>query len=126
MKKLFAAFAAIALSASALSAQMMERGTPVGEWRSWGADDFATRYTPLDQITPENFEQLEVAWLWRGDNYSPGGPDPLLRSTPIYANGMMYTVAGSRRTVIVFSVTVWSLMTAAQGLARTCRSPYRR
>jgi glucose dehydrogenase len=86
--------------ATPAGAQQVERGTPVGEWTSWGADSYGTRYSPLDQIDADNFDQLEVAWIWRGDNYSPGGPDPLLRSTPIYADGKLYTVAGSRRTVI--------------------------
>ena len=40
-----------------------------------------------------------MAWVWRGDNY---GPNPLgvSRSTPIYANGVIYTVAGERRHVV--------------------------
>ncbi len=85
-------------SPDSLEAQAVERGTPVGEWRQWGADDHATRYTPLDQIDASNFEDLEVAWIWRGDNFSPERPDPILRSTPIYADGRLFTVAGTRRT----------------------------
>jgi glucose dehydrogenase len=81
---------------STLSAQ--ERGNPPGEWRYWGGDAWSTRYSPLDQITAENFGQLRVAWVWRGDNFGPS-PDPILRATPIYANGKLYTVAGRRRTV---------------------------
>ena len=100
MRTMFAAAALAAVVATPALGQQVERGTPVGEWHSWGADEYATRYSPLDQINPSNFEDLEVAWIWRGDNYSPGGPDPLLRSTPIYVDGKMYTVAGSRRTVI--------------------------
>ena len=100
------ALAALATAAAAgvsdLGAQDADapRGTPRGEWRYWGADFYGTRYTPLDQITSENFEDLEVAWIWRGDNFSPGGPDPLLRSTPIYVKGRLYTVAGTRRTAV--------------------------
>jgi glucose dehydrogenase len=99
MKRFLIALTGLAISATAATAQV-ERGTPVGEWRSWGADNYTTRYSPLDQINASNFEQLEVAWLWRGDNYSPEGPDPLLRSTPIYVDGKLYSVAGSRRTVV--------------------------
>ena len=77
-----------------------ERGTSVGEWRNWGADHWSTRYSPVDQINAENFGDLEVAWIWRGDNYSPTGPDPLLRATPIYVDGTLYSVAGSRRTAV--------------------------
>jgi len=36
-----------------------------GEWRSYGADLASTKYSPLDQITAENFSQLEVAWRWK-------------------------------------------------------------
>lgn len=75
------------------------RGNQDGEWRYIGGDAWHTRYSALDQITAENFEDLELAWVWRGDNY---GPNPLgvSRSTPIYANGVIYTVAGERRHVV--------------------------
>ena len=76
------------------------RGTPDGEWHFWGADQWSTRYSPLDQIDASNFESLRTAWVWRGDNFSPEGPDPLLRATPIYVNGTLYSVAGSRRSVV--------------------------
>jgi len=68
------------------------------EWRYWGADAASTRYLPLDQIRADNFEDLEVAWVWRGDNFGPD-VDYVLRSTPIYVDGRLFTVAGSRRTV---------------------------
>ena len=78
--------------------QALERGTPFGEWRYWGADAWSTRYSPLDQIDASNFDDLEQAWLWRGDNFGPS-PDYILRSTPIYADGRLFTVAGQSRTV---------------------------
>ena len=39
-----------------------------------------------------------MAWTWRGDNFGPT-VDTIFRSTPIYVDGMLYTVAGQRRTV---------------------------
>jgi quinoprotein glucose dehydrogenase len=36
-----------------------------GEWRSYAADARGTKYAPLDQITAENFDNLELAWTWR-------------------------------------------------------------
>ena len=74
------------------------RGNPYGEWRYQSGDAWGTRYSPLDQIDADNFEDLEVAWVWRGDNF---GPHPLYlsRSTPSYIDGILYTVAGYRRTV---------------------------
>ena len=35
-----------------------------GEWRHHAGDLGATRYTPLDQITADNFSDLEVVWRW--------------------------------------------------------------
>ena len=39
-------------------------GTDNGEWRAYAADSAATKYSPLDQITADNFGDLEVAWRW--------------------------------------------------------------
>jgi glucose dehydrogenase len=80
------------------AAEAQERGNPHGEWRYWGADAGSTRYSGLDQIDASNFEDLQLAWLWRGDNFGPE-PDFILRATPIYVDGILYTVAGRRRTV---------------------------
>jgi glucose dehydrogenase len=56
------------------------------------------RYLPLDHINAANFENLQIAWIWRGDNFGPA-VDYVFRSTPIYVDGILYTVAGQRRTV---------------------------
>ena len=70
-----------------------------GEWRYWGSDAASSRYLPLTQIDANNFEDLEVAWVWKGDNFGPSA-DNILRATPIYVNGRLYSVAGQRRTVV--------------------------
>ena len=99
MSLLFAGLLAFVPSLSVPSAaNAQDRGTPFGEWRYWGADAWSTRYSPLDQIDAENFDDLEQAWLWRGDNFGPA-PDYILRSTPIYADGRLFTVAGQSRAV---------------------------
>ena len=79
-------------------AMAQDRGTPEGEWRYQSGDAWGTRYSALDQIDAENFEDLELAWVWRGDNYGPH-PTYVSRSTPSYINGVLYTVTGYRRTV---------------------------
>ncbi|MEX2294902.1 MAG: PQQ-binding-like beta-propeller repeat protein [Gemmatimonadota bacterium] len=81
------------------AASAQERGTPYGEWRYQSADAWGTRFSPVNQITAENFGQLEQAWLFRGDNF---GPDisTQSRSTPVYVDGLLYTVAGYRRQVV--------------------------
>ncbi len=40
-------------------------GATNGEWRSYGGDVGSTKYSPLDQITKDNFEDLEIAWRWQ-------------------------------------------------------------
>ena len=82
-----------------------------GGWTHWGGNPESQRYAPHDQITAENFEDLEVAWIWRGDNFGPS-VDNILRSTPIYAEGKLFGVAGQRRTVIAMDPatgeTLWT------------------
>ncbi len=107
------AIALVVGAATLLSAPLgaQDRGTPPGEWRYIGGDAWHTRYSALDQITAENFEDLEIAWVWRGDNF---GPFPLgvSRSTPVYVDGILYTVAGERRNVValdpVSGETIWT------------------
>ncbi|MCL4866411.1 MAG: PQQ-binding-like beta-propeller repeat protein, partial [Gemmatimonadales bacterium] len=90
----------VALLAAVGAATLAQaQATPPAQWTAWGADAASTRYSPLNQITAENFKDLEVAWLWRADNYSPD-QESLLRATPIYAEGKLFSVAGSRRTVV--------------------------
>ncbi|MFY7921849.1 MAG: PQQ-binding-like beta-propeller repeat protein, partial [Gemmatimonas sp.] len=101
----FALGAALAMFAGTLPAQApmakspppkLERGNAFGEWRHWGADQWSTRYSPLDQINASNFDSLAVAWEWKGGAF---GKDEYYRTTPLYANGRLYTVATTRRVV---------------------------
>ncbi len=40
-------------------------GARNGEWRAYAADTYSSKYSPLDQITADNFDELEVVWRWR-------------------------------------------------------------
>ena len=71
------------------------RGNVPGEWRYWAADAFSTRYSPLDQINAQNFNSLQMAWQWDAGTF---GPDEYYRTTPLYANGRLFTVATTRRS----------------------------
>jgi quinoprotein glucose dehydrogenase len=90
-----AAFAIPGGSASARQASpTLVRGNAPGEWRYWGADLWSTRYSPLDQINASNFGSLQVAWQWNAGAF---GKDEYYRTTPLYANGRLFTVATTRR-----------------------------
>jgi quinoprotein glucose dehydrogenase len=77
-------------------------------WTTLGSDFAHTRSTPADQIKPENFADLELAWTWDGASFEAQSG----RSTPSYINGRLYTVAGPRRHVVAIDpatgTTIWS------------------
>ena len=39
-----------------------QQGATEGEWRAYGADDGATKYSALNQITRDNVDDLRIAW----------------------------------------------------------------
>ena len=70
-----------------------------GEWPSYAADLAGTRYRALDQINASNFNDLEIAWRIKTDNFG-NRPEYKLEGTPLMVNGILYATAGSRRAVI--------------------------
>ncbi|MBL4819465.1 MAG: PQQ-binding-like beta-propeller repeat protein [Gammaproteobacteria bacterium] len=78
------------------------------EWFTLGSDFAHTRYSPADEITAENFTDLEVAWEWDGASFGAVSG----RSTPSLIDGKLFTVAGPRRHVIAMDPktgeTIWS------------------
>lgn len=76
-----------------------QSGAKNGEWRTYGGDLGHTRYSPLDQINADNFSKLEVAWRFKTDNLGPR-PEFQLEATPLVANGVLYSTAGTRRAVV--------------------------
>jgi quinoprotein glucose dehydrogenase len=94
---------------SARQGRALVRGNAPGEWRYWGADQWSTRYSPLDQINATNFGSLQVAWQWNAGEF---GSDEYYRTTPLYANGRLFTVATTRRIAAAIDPangkTLWS------------------
>jgi glucose dehydrogenase len=84
-----------------------QRGTANGEWRTLGGDYGHTRYSPLDQITPANFETLKEAW--RFSPLETVGP-MTARATPSYVGGKLLSVAGARRHVVSIDPTSGKLL----------------
>src|SRR5437870_2916868 len=78
------------------SAQFRPKDT---EWPSYAADLAGSRYRSLDQINASNFNDLEIAWRIKTDNFGDR-PEYKLEGTPLMVNGVLYATAGSRRAVI--------------------------
>jgi quinoprotein glucose dehydrogenase len=73
--------------------------TKNGDWIAYTGDIHGTKYSPLDQINASNFNQLEVAWRFKTDNLGTR-PEFKLEGTPLAIHGVLYTTAGTRRSVI--------------------------
>jgi quinoprotein glucose dehydrogenase len=86
-----------------------QSGAKNGEWRTYGADLGNTHYSPLDQINASNFSKLTVAWAFKTDNLGPR-PEFQFEGTPLMANGVLYSTAGTRRAVIALDATTGELM----------------
>lgn len=69
------------------------------EWRFFGGDSGATRYSPANQINANNVRDLRVAWRWSARNYGPR-PAVAMQVSPLIVNGVMYTTAGANRDVV--------------------------
>jgi quinoprotein glucose dehydrogenase len=80
-----------------------------GEWPANGADVRFTRYSPLDQINASNFSKLDVAWRFKTDAFGPY-PEYKLEGTPIMVKGVLYTTAGTRRSVIALDARTGELI----------------
>jgi quinoprotein glucose dehydrogenase len=84
-----------------------------GEWPNITGGYSATRYASFDQINASNFNNLKIAWEWRGE-VPPGVElgDINARGLPIYVENLLYTTSGPRRTVIamdpVTGKTIWT------------------
>src|SRR5712692_10592427 len=80
-----------------------------GEWPTNGADVKFTRYSPLAQIDASNFNKLQIAWRFKTDAFGPY-PEWKLEGTPIMVKGVLYTTAGTRRSVIALDAKTGELI----------------
>jgi len=90
----------------AIAAQSTSRP---GEWTTYGGDLASTRYSPLDQITRDNFNKLEVAWRFKTDALGPR-PEFNFQSTPLMVDGVVYSTAGTRRAVVALDAATGELI----------------
>src|SRR4026208_1120492 len=88
------ALAVVLLSASfLLEAQVMSvrpvteamlRNPAPGDWLNWRRTDNAWGYSPLDQITRQNVQQMQLAWSWSMDDTGAQEAAPLVHDGVIY------------------------------------------
>ena len=111
---LFAAFACLTLTVfgqQPSARPSTQPSTRNGEWPYYTADLKGTKYSPLDQVTAGNFNQLEVAWRFKTDNFGTR-PEYKLEGTPVMVKGVLYTTAGTRRSVVALDAKTGEVMWA--------------
>src|SRR4030081_471615 len=81
------------------------------EWRSYAGDLRNHHYSPLAQVTAANFNSLEVAWRFKTDSLGPR-PEFKLEGTPLMVHGVLYTTAGTRRSVVALDAATGELLWA--------------
>lgn len=82
---------------------------PTIVWPTYGANLASHRYSPADQITKDNFNQLQVAWRLKTDFLGPR-PDTLYSATPLQVDRVLYTTAGMRRAVIALDAVTGEML----------------
>ena len=102
-------FSSLILSMGALACAgtaLGQSGTSVyeGNWPEYHGDEFAQRYSPLDQINAENVADLELAWSFSTENFGPT-TDFNNPSTPLEVDGVLYANIASTRNVIALDAT---------------------
>ena len=85
-----------------------QTGADPKEWRFYGGDPGHTKYTPLDQITEDNVDQLRIAWTWTSVDEKLRAENPVIRDgrrfrtyayevTPLVVDGVLYTTTNLGR-----------------------------
>jgi quinoprotein glucose dehydrogenase len=100
MRRFLPAFLVLTLVLAGVALRGQQPSKPKGaEWPTYAADLASTRYSPLDQITKDNFNKLEVAWRFKTDALGPR-PEFNFQGTPLMVDGVVYSTAGTRRAVV--------------------------
>ncbi len=109
-------FTAVAAAPPPAAAQTTGADAAAVEWRAFGHDGANTKYSPLDQIRPENFRDLEVAWRWKSISTEVAAereeiePGPF-KTIPLMVDGLVYASTALGQVVAVDAGTgelVWS------------------
>jgi quinoprotein glucose dehydrogenase len=85
------------------------RHGPDTAWTTYGGNLASQRYSPADQITKDNFNQLEIAWRLKTDSLGPR-PDTLYSATPLLVDRTLYTTAGTRRAAIALNAVTGEML----------------
>lgn len=73
------------------------------DWTAYLGDSGASHYSTLNQITPENVSQLQVAWVWHGGDAIGGQTQ--IQCNPLIIDGTMYATTPQLKLAAVDAAT---------------------
>ncbi len=109
--RLFGISLCIALASLGCSPSESPRTAPTSGYDTWafyGGSQEQTRYSRLSQITPENVDQLEIAWTYDTGDVRERSE---MQSTPIIVDGKLFSISSSLRVFALDAATgeeIWS------------------
>ncbi len=95
------------------------------EWRHYGGDLAATKYSSLAEISRQNVHQLKVAWTYHTGDISDGTTNPVrsaFECTPLVIDGVMYLTTPFSRVIALEAETGKPIWTFDPDLNK--RQPY--
>ncbi|QPC88180.1 membrane-bound PQQ-dependent dehydrogenase, glucose/quinate/shikimate family [Mesorhizobium sp. NBSH29] len=80
---------------------------PDGEWHFYGRTPYGQRYSPLDEITPENVSKLELAWTYQtGDVKLPTDvTETTYQVTPLKIGNSLYLCTPHNLAIVIDATT---------------------
>ncbi|MCH2170612.1 pyrroloquinoline quinone-dependent dehydrogenase [Myxococcota bacterium] len=88
---------------------------PTAEWPTYGANDNQNRYSPVDQITPGNVDDLEEIWRYHTGDFDDGSGNLMLptafQATPVVIHDKLVLCTPFNRVIALEPETgaeLWS------------------
>jgi alcohol dehydrogenase (cytochrome c) len=81
----------------------MLRNPPAADWLMLRHDQFASNFSPLNQITTANADQLQLQWVWPMNDGGTNQPAPIVHNGIIYLNntgGILQAIDGKTGNLI--------------------------
>ena len=81
----------------------MLRNPPAGDWLALRRDHYASNFSPLNQITRDNAQDLQLQWVWPMNEGGTNQPSPLAHNGTIFlnnTNGIIQAIEGKTGELI--------------------------
>src|SRR5580700_4149000 len=105
------------LSAQVTFDRLVNASKEPQNWLTYSGNLMSQRYSPLDQVTPQNVKNLELKWMFQARSLEK------FEATPLVTNGVMYTVQAPNDVVALDPVSgrvFWTYSYSPSPESRPC------